>query len=201
MHIDIFPTRLYKYHLDPTELKQHMLDRFNSFKDHSTNKTPTGWNCNVRTEFHGAFPQHYKEAYTNILYEWKQEIGLSQRPFIDEIWMNAYEESHFQEPHSHLPGFFSGIHYVCFDPEVHKGTTFQNPMDQIYSFMFDEEFLDKDKNEHLDENADIEINEGDIILFPSHLKHFVAKNESKQLRMTVSFNINRVAEHTRRVFA
>ena len=42
---------------------------------------------------------------------------------------------------------------------------------------------------------------GDIILFPSQLRHFVGKNDSKKLRMTISFNINRIAESTRRVFA
>jgi hypothetical protein len=201
MHIDIFPTRLYKYYLDPTELKEHMLKRYDSFKEHSTNGTPSEWTCNLRTEFHGAFPHKYREAYADIMHEWKDEMGFYGRPSIDEIWLNAYEKENFQEPHSHLPGFYSGIHYICFDPEEHTGTTFQNPMEQLYTFMFNPDSLDIEKNEHVLEGFDIDVEEGDIILFPSHLRHYVRRNTSKHLRMTISFNINRVDEDTRRVFA
>ena len=58
---DIFPTRIYKYNLDVTDLKAYMLDRYNSYKNHSVNETPTGWHCNVRTEYDSAFPKHFKE--------------------------------------------------------------------------------------------------------------------------------------------
>ena len=70
---DIFPTRIYKYNLDVTDLKAYMLDRYNSYKDHSVNETPSGWNCNVRTEniirhgFHVDVPTDY-DSKTAILY-------------------------------------------------------------------------------------------------------------------------------------
>lgn len=201
MYFDLFPQRVYKYHLDPTETKQWMLNRYNSYKDLSTNETPSGWFCNVRTEFEGAFPQEIGNQYKDILRQWRNDIGLAHKPYIEEVWMNTYEESHYQEPHTHLPGFYSGIHYVMFDPYDHEGTTFCNPLEQIYSFMFNPDFMDERLNSHLLEHADVSVEEGDVIIFPSHLKHFVKKNQSKQLRMTISFNINRVAENTRRVFA
>lgn len=201
MYTDLFPTRLYKYNLQAPDLRQNMLDRYASWKDHSVNGTPEGWSCDVRTEFQGAFPQEIKQRYDDALREWRDEFGLFDRPYIDEIWMNAYEQSQFQESHSHLPGFFSGIHYLVFDPEEHEATTFQNPQDSIHSFMFDDEFLDGDINQHLCENHTPKVEEGDIILFPSHLRHFVKKNDSKKLRITISFNINRIAESTRRVFS
>ena len=115
--------------------------------------------------------------------------------------MNAYEESHFQEPHSHLPGFFSAVHYICYDPKVHSPTVFLNPQMDVYSFMFDDDFMDVKKNHHLKESDQFDVVEGDLIIFPSHLKHFVNKNNTKNLRMTISFNINKIAEDTRRVFA
>jgi hypothetical protein len=201
MYTDLFPSRIFKYHLDLPDLRQNMLDRYNSWSNHSSNETPDGWSCDCRTEFQGAFPLENRDHYTQILREWSREMGLLDRPYIDEIWMNAYEQQQFQESHTHLPGFFSGIHYIMFDSEEHEATTFQNPQDNIHSFMFDESFLDKDINEYLHENHTPKVVEGDIILFPSHLKHFVKRNNSKKLRMTISFNINRIAESTRRVFA
>ena len=67
MYFDLFPQRVYKYHLDSTEIKKMMLDRYNSYKDFSTNGTPSGWFCNVRTEFQGAFPQEIGNNYLEIL--------------------------------------------------------------------------------------------------------------------------------------
>ena len=76
-----------------------------------------------------------------------------------------------------------------------------NPQMDVYSFMFDDSFMDEEMNSHLKESTKIDVVEGDLIIFPSHLKHCVRKNNTKNLRMTISFNINKIAEDTRRVFA
>lgn len=207
MHIDLFPQRIYKYSLNDPELKNALIQRYQSFKNHATNGTPNGWSCEVRTEFGtGSFPFEYSKIYNDILHQWKDDMQFIGRPIIDEIWMNAYEKAHYQEGHTHLPGFFSGIHYVCFDPEHHNGTTFVNPQANIYSYLtdmngdFEGTTIDMDLNRHLDEMNDVDVEEGDIIIFPSTLEHLVKKNMSDKLRITVSFNINRVAETARRVF-
>ena len=201
MKIDLFPTRIYKYNLNSEEMKNKLVNRYYSWRNLDVNDTPDGWVCDVRTEFHGAFPPEYSDHYQDILKQWRTDVGLTDKPYISEIWMNAYEEQHFQEPHTHLPGFFSAIHYVLFDPEIHESTVFQNPQESVHAFMFDDEFMDPKLNEHLPENYETDVQEGDIIIFPSHLRHFVKRNPTRKLRMTVSFNINRVAESTRRVFA
>ena len=207
MHIDLFPQRIYKYSLNDPELKNALIQRYQSFKNHATNGTPNGWSCEVRTEFGtGSFPFEYSKIYNDILRQWKDDMKFIGRPIIDEIWMNAYEKAHYQEGHTHLPGFFSGIHYVCFDPEHHNGTTFINPQANLYSYLtnmngdFEGTTIDMDLNRHLDEMNDVDVEEGDIIIFPSTLEHLVRKNMSDKLRITVSFNINRVAETARRVF-
>ena len=207
MHIDLFPQRIYKYSLNDPELKNALIQRYQSFKNHATNGTPNGWSCEVRTEFGtGSFPFEYSKIYNDILHQWKDDMQFIGRPIIDEIWMNAYEKAHYQEGHTHLPGFFSGIHYVCFDPEHHNGTTFVNPQANIYSYLtnmngdFEGTTIDMDLNRHLDEMNDVDVEEGDILIFPSTLEHLVRKNMSNKLRITVSFNINRVAETARRVF-
>tara|TARA_S200002703_G_scaffold114681_1_gene100183 strand:+ start:1483 stop:2109 length:627 start_codon:yes stop_codon:yes gene_type:complete len=207
MYIDLFPQRIYKYSLNDPELKNTLIQRYESFKNHATNRTPDGWSCELRTEFgSGSFPHEYANIYNDILYQWRDDMQFIGRPIIDEIWMNAYEKAHFQEGHTHLPGFFSGIHYVCFDPEHHNGTTFVNPQANLYSYLtnmngdFEGTTIDMDVNRHLDEMNDVDVEEGDIIIFPSTLEHMVKKNMSDKLRITVSFNINRVAETARRVF-
>ena len=46
-----------------------------------------------------------------------------------------------------------------------------------------------------------EVKEGDIILFPSFIRHRVNKQETEELRITASFNINTIKGSTRRVFS
>jgi len=38
--------------------------------------------------------------------------------------------------------------------------------------------------------AGIEIEEGDLLLFPGYLPHKVAKNESEEDRIVISFNVD-----------
>ena len=93
MHIDLFPQRIYKYSLNDPELKNALIQRYQSFKYHATNGTPDGWSCEVRTEFGtGSFPHEYANIYNDILYQWKDDMQFIGRPIIDEIWMNAYEK-------------------------------------------------------------------------------------------------------------
>ena len=45
-----------------------------------------------------------------------------------------------------------------------------------------------------------EVEEGDVIIFPSFMRHRVAPNHSENLRITMAFNINTIKGSTRRVF-
>ena len=40
------------------------------------------------------------------------------------------------------------------------------------------------------EVASIDINEGDLLMFPSYLPHKVGKNESDEDRIVISFNVD-----------
>ena len=40
------------------------------------------------------------------------------------------------------------------------------------------------------DNVSLEINEGDLLIFPGYLPHKVAKNESDEDRIVISFNVD-----------
>ena len=46
------------------------------------------------------------------------------------------------------------------------------------------------KNDHNMLLAGIEINEGDLLIFPGYLPHKVAKNQSDEDRIVISFNVD-----------
>ena len=109
---------------------------------------------------------------------------------IDEIWYNCYTDGEYQEPHDHLGGgldkcHFSCIHYLSFDKTRHKSTNFCDPLNKIRNLSFE---LNRNEYE-LTYTPDIE--EGDFIMFPSYLDHFVEPSISTEdyPRITIAMNI------------
>ena len=80
---------------------------------------------------------------------------------------------------------FSCIHYLKFDPEVHKPVVFVDPIEDMrYNT------LEMDSNYYKDKWP-ANIFEGDLLMFPSYLKHFVDKSDPTpdNPRISISFNI------------
>ena len=110
----------------------------------------------------------------------------------EDIWLNVYSKGEFQEEHSHITpsiflkrAHFSCIHYLKFDPEVHKPVVFVDPIEDMrYNT------LEMDSNYYSDKWSP-QIREGDLLMFPSYLKHFVDKSDPTpdNPRISISFNI------------
>lgn len=113
--------------------------------------------------------------------------------FIKDLWFNYYENGEYQEQHNHLnadifnswSSHFGCIHYLKFDPEVHIPAIFVDPCDtlrynclEMQSNGYTSKYLPK-------------VAEGDIIMFPTYLEHYVKQTKPTpgNPRITVSFNI------------
>ena len=201
MSESVFGAPIYRYYLDPTKIKKFAEEKFSKNKDLPLDGTPPGWGCKLRTEFESSHLNRYKDYYDDIMHKFTVDVGVSNcKCNIYETWLNYYEgPGHFQEEHDHLPGFYSGIHYIKFDPEVHSQTQFVNPLHQMYTFMNgDIEFEDHDDSTKQFWAPDTK--EGDIIIFPSFLRHMVPVSHHTDARITLAFNINTINGSTRRVF-
>lgn len=111
-----------------------------------------------------------------------------------EIWYNVGIKGTQQEEHDHMGGHppvaWSAIHYVIFDKTAHDSTVFFNPL--YYLFM---------KSTHPTNKHDLlpndwqsrykvpELEEGDLVFFPSYLKHSVAFQQSDVIRATTAINL------------
>jgi len=89
------------------------------------------------------------------------------------------------------------VHYFKFNPEVHTGTTFINPRSNevLYYKNISKPLISNlvEKNiEHslYQEVFTPQVNEGDFIIFPSHLDHVIYKNNSDDFRVTIAFNFS-----------
>jgi hypothetical protein len=85
---------------------------------------------------------------------------------ISDIWYNYYKVGQYQEPHIHEGVGYTAVHYMIYDPAYHSRTEFTDP--KIVS---------------------PEIEEGDILFFPSHYEHYVPHNQSAFPRLTAAFTV------------
>jgi len=112
-----------------------------------------------------------------------QKLNIFLEPYLENIlfkemyyskfkiigcWFQQYEKDDRHTWHTHLPSTWTGIYYLEL-PEDGPRTTLLSPL--------------KDKI------ITPEVDEGDIILFPSIIKHCSLKNASNKRKTVISFNI------------
>jgi hypothetical protein len=207
--IPIFPVKYFQDSVENNdEIKTLLVDKI--MNDVQELKIPEGWFTNkLMTSFSGEKPGKEiffgeDKTYHSVLEPKYAKcidnfFGNGQIPYrvvIDEIWYNCYTDGEYQEQHDHLSRrspdqvgpHFSCIHFLSFDKTRHKPVRFHDPIEQIRSTSIDIESLQYGEvNEY--HHPDIE--EGDFIMFPSHLIHSVCPSP-KTLdypRITIAMNI------------
>lgn len=163
------------------ELKDLLLPTIKKSLDKTKNAQEKKWLCNVNTEFFSKDKdiEKYISLITDEIYpaldKLFSEIDLKtpKQSTVTEIWYNHYGPNEFQEVHSHVGenSTISGI-YILELNEPNK-TVFCCP--SHISRLVDPAKQTK------------EIEEGNIILFPADMLHYVLPCQNS--RTTIAFNI------------
>lgn len=111
-------------------------------------------------------------------------------------WYTAYGPGQGANIHEHLPDHFSIVHFLKFDPAVHWPITFINPNNGSTKILLDSlpsmkelvNFNDP-KQSYFHPRYTPDLQEGDLIIFPSQLEHMVEKSDAEELRVSIAFNI------------
>ena len=198
----IFPVSYYHGKVENNDrLKGQLLPHINSKKDRLF--VPEGWTTTkIITSIDDDRVNEFlfdckelKEQYIDVIESFCDDKYIIE---IDEIWFNYYIDGEYQEQHNHLDSAmdvrtkgekractFSCIHFLCYDKEVHNPVVFKDPISIIRSHSF--EFA---SHKH-DDGHKPDINEGDMIMFPSYLEHEVkaGRPTPDNPRITISFNL------------
>ena len=115
---------------------------------------------------------------TNIFLDeiklFEKEIGIDFYHNIT-IWFQKYEQSMNHAVHIHGATGFSSVCFIEYNEENHKSTVFVSPFGNCVTGTL--------------ERYSPEVEEGDIIFFPSNLLHYVPTNLSNEVRTVASFNL------------
>ena len=104
---------------------------------------------------------------------------------ITGCWANISPPGSSHNSHTHPNNFLSAVYYVTV-PQGGNQINFHDPRYQSYILASPVE----QSNIHNAEYAEIEVEEGSLLLFPSWLVHSVPANNSNERRISISFNIN-----------
>jgi hypothetical protein len=93
-----------------------------------------------------------------------------------DAWFVRYQKDDQQTVHNHRGWGFSGVIYLEYDSNVHTPTFFvapwQDPSTDTTSI-----------------SVPTDVEEGDMIIFPSYTLHFIKPNKSKKRRTVLSFDL------------
>jgi len=105
--------------------------------------------------------------------------------YFSNFWINISGKHNYNRLHSHSGSFISGAYYIKV-PKNSGGIVFENP-----AYMFIENtFTNRNAwNSYNSPEWRIEPQEGQLIMFPSYLRHYVEENKRDEDRISLSFNI------------
>jgi hypothetical protein len=120
------------------------------------------------------------------------EMNIPSDIFIDQFWYNIYHDNQGQEEHDHLAdvgltnSFWSGIYYN----KNASPTVFTRP-DSIYKTQLFDGYETSAICKSFDRRYHTEAKNGDIVLFPPYLDHYVKSEDRHKdsMRLTFTFNL------------
>lgn len=120
--------------------------------------------------------------YTSIF-----QLAYNYNTLLNNLWYNVNRKNNFNYPHTHGGSTFSGIYYLSV-PKNSGKLIFNNPDATIKNLTFYGKPM-KIYNEFNSTQFNIIPKEKLLVLFPSHIEHYVEPNKNDDPRISIAFNI------------
>ena len=112
-----------------------------------------------------------------------------------EMWGSKYTKGHYQGIHNHVDNgeLFSFVYFAKYDPSKDADLVFVKDMTMANA----NGYLTKEMNEYKEleyhpafsNHVSLDVKEGDLVIFPSYLDHFVDEQKTEGPRITIAGNL------------
>lgn len=194
----LFPIHIHQINIRENDILQNeVFEKIQYLQSKNQMEIPKGWATDeLFTSF--SYDDLNMKIFDNsrCLSEYYRYIerlfDLNVKVGIDNLWFNYYVNGEWQEIHSHAtnsvfqyPATFSCIHFLRFDSSVHTPPIFVDPYESLRNVS-----LEMESNRYSGRYTP-KVQEGDLIMFPSYLQHYVPKCKPTlgNPRITIAFNI------------
>jgi len=195
--INLFPTKIYKVKLDIDHKKlsefienlwnvhyQDVIDNnYKSMRDGSLciyNIVKNLHSYKETLEFRQAIDYHIRVYWKELGYDLRNLDNIK----LFQMWSNIYKQDSFIDIHNHSPAILTSNYYVKKRKDS-SNIRFLDPNEMILKY--------QPLNINFDNYADlceeeINVSEGDLLIFPGYLKHRTLPNTSVEDRVTITSN-------------
>jgi uncharacterized protein (TIGR02466 family) len=188
--VTLFRTSIYKHKIENSSAKQFFLKLLkNSYKNNNKEHISNVGGFQTQA-FHTILNKEIeKQIFLDPCYNFlncfnKRDIKKNLNVFLNSYWINKNNNSDYNLLHNHLPNNFSGIWYL--KTKKNQGRlVFQNADMTIFN---ENNFSYFDDN-HFYSRFFLNVEENDLILFPSHMFHYVEPNKTNTDRISLAFNL------------
>jgi len=176
----LFPTPLFKTKLNRGFTEKEMnfiLENENKVQINNYN-TKVSANKNIlNSEEFNDLKNEINNAlnnYKNIVLNTDNQLEL----YITQSWISYMKDNYFHNQHNHLNSFVSGVLYI----QAKDNIMFLTDKNNFF------ELKVKQFNDFNSQSFNMNVETGDLILFPSHLIHLVPHKINKNKRISLAFN-------------
>ncbi len=192
--LNFFPQPVFKYKVDNfkeynEKLSNYIYKLYNEDKSGIQRSNKGGWHSkpfdlkDTNSIQHKFLLETTKHVFDAIkAFGWKLDPS---RVICTEMWSIINKKNDFNTIHTHPNSYLSAAYYVKAPKDCGKFIV-ENPLSiSRHSYPV----LERPTEFNL-KVARLEIEEGDLLLFPAYLPHGVEENKSNEDRVVISFNIN-----------
>ena len=201
----------YPVYVGKASNKEAIFEHMKDFLNKTPVQTADRWNCScLTTSSHGCSSnvnQYHSNHVIEMVEEHKtamlNELGIKDN--IEtvcslcrdpeciacmDLWINIYGKGMEQGEHWHIQGtetdpFFSFVYFVRYNPKTDAKLVFLNPAPETPC----KKLLDLNSYKR---NTTVDVNEGDVIIFPSFMVHYVEEQKTDGPRITIAGNLYEV---------
>jgi uncharacterized protein (TIGR02466 family) len=189
-----FPQPIFRYKVDNyktfnKELEEYIYKLKEEDSEGVVRSNRGGWHSkSFKVREKGTIQNRFTQELSKYIFDVIQTYGwkcVPERVVVSEMWAIINKPRDFNVIHTHPNAYLSAAYYVK-APEKAGRFVIENPLSVArHSYP-----AHATKTEYNIKAAALDIEEGDLLLFPAYLPHKVNENKSDEDRIVISFNVN-----------
>ena len=189
-----FPQPIFRYKVDNyktfnKELEEYIYKLKKEDNEGVVRSNRGGWHSkSFKVREKGTIQNRFTQELSKYIFDVIQTYGwkcVPERVVVSEMWAIINKPRDFNVIHTHPNAYLSAAYYVK-APEKAGRFVIENPLSVArHSYP-----AHATKTEYNIKAAALDIEEGDLLLFPAYLPHKVNENKSDEDRIVISFNDN-----------